>query len=106
MRSAPNMRRPARHGKYTSADVTVAGHWAVVRYTAALTMTPKAKGGKPMAENIKGNHIPPCGRRVHHARTAAGGFASRIFAHVSRSVTVRLKTSPPAAAESAASFTK
>lgn len=43
-------------GKYTSADVQVAGDWAVVRYTGELTATPK-KGGKPMTETIKGVHI-------------------------------------------------
>ena len=43
-------------GKYTSADVQVAGDWGVVRYSGELTATPR-KGGKPMTETIKGIHI-------------------------------------------------
>ena len=43
-------------GKYTSADVQVAGDWGVVHYTGEMTVTPK-KGGKPMTEVIKGVHI-------------------------------------------------
>ena len=43
-------------GKYTSADVQVAGDLGVVRYAGELTMAPK-KGGAPMTETIKGLHI-------------------------------------------------
>lgn len=43
-------------GRYTSSQVTVSGDWAVDRYTAALTVTPKG-GGAPMEEQIKGVHI-------------------------------------------------
>ena len=43
-------------GRYTSSQVTVAGDWAVDRYTAVLTATPKA-GGAAMEEQIKGVHI-------------------------------------------------
>jgi ketosteroid isomerase-like protein len=43
-------------GRYTSSEVTVSGDWAVDRYTAELTMTPKA-GGAPMTEVIKGIHV-------------------------------------------------
>ena len=43
-------------GEYTSADVQVAGDWAVVRYAANLTFTPK-KGGKSTTDKIKGIHI-------------------------------------------------
>lgn len=44
-------------GKYTTADVQVVGDVAIVHYTGALTVTPKAKGAKPMTETIKGIHI-------------------------------------------------
>jgi len=43
-------------GRYTSSDVTVSGDLAVARYTADLTMTPKA-GGAPVTEKIKGIHV-------------------------------------------------
>jgi len=43
-------------GRYTSSDVTISGDLAVVRYTAELTMTPKA-GGSPATERIKGIHV-------------------------------------------------
>lgn len=44
-------------GRYDSADVTVSGDLAVVRYTGELTITPTAKGAKPMTEKIKGLHV-------------------------------------------------
>ena len=43
-------------GRYTSSDVTVFGDLAVARYTAELTITPKA-GGSPATEHIKGIHV-------------------------------------------------
>jgi ketosteroid isomerase-like protein len=43
-------------GRYTSSDVQVAGDWAVDRYTAVLTMTPKA-GGPSTRERLRGVHI-------------------------------------------------
>jgi ketosteroid isomerase-like protein len=43
--------------KYTSGGVVVAGDWAIDRYTAELTITPKAAGGMPTTEVIKGLHI-------------------------------------------------
>jgi len=43
-------------GRYTNSQVTVAGDWAVDRYTGVLTVTPKA-GGAPMEEQIKGIHV-------------------------------------------------
>ena len=46
----------AMSGRYTSSDVTVAGDLAVARYTADLTITPKA-GGAPVTERIKGIHV-------------------------------------------------
>jgi uncharacterized protein (TIGR02246 family) len=42
--------------RYTSAELHVAGDYAIERYTADLSFTPKA-GGEPMAETIKGIHI-------------------------------------------------
>jgi len=42
--------------RYTNTQVTVAGDWAVDRYTGVLTVTPKA-GGAPMEEQIKGVHV-------------------------------------------------
>lgn len=44
-------------GRYTSSDVQVAGDWGISRYVGELTMTPKAAGGKPVTEAIKGIHI-------------------------------------------------
>lgn len=41
--------------KYTSSSVQVSGDMAVDRYTATLTMTPKA--GAAMTEQIKGIHV-------------------------------------------------
>lgn len=41
---------------YTSSDVTVAGDWAIERYTGTATMTPK-EGGEAATETIKGIHI-------------------------------------------------
>lgn len=43
-------------GRYISSDVTVAGDWAIQRYTYALTLTPKA-GGRPIEERGKGIHV-------------------------------------------------
>jgi len=43
-------------GGYTESSVTVAGDWAIDRYTGALTMTPKA-GGAAMQERVRGVHI-------------------------------------------------
>lgn len=43
-------------GRYTSSEVSVSGDWAVDRYTATLTATPKA-GGSAIEEKIKGVHI-------------------------------------------------
>ena len=43
-------------GRYTSADVSVSGDLAVVRYTGELTVTPKA-GGSAVTEHIKGIHV-------------------------------------------------
>lgn len=42
--------------RYTESHVVVAGDWAVERYVAAGTITPK-KGGKPTEERAKGIHI-------------------------------------------------
>jgi uncharacterized protein (TIGR02246 family) len=44
------------NGRYTSSQVTVAGDWAIDRYTGVLTVTPKA-GGAPIEERIKGIHV-------------------------------------------------
>jgi ketosteroid isomerase-like protein len=44
------------NGRYTSANVTVAGDYAFERYTAELTITPKT-GGAAMTEIIKGIHV-------------------------------------------------
>jgi ketosteroid isomerase-like protein len=43
-------------GQYLSSDVTVAGDWAIQRYTYRLTLTPKA-GGESMEESGKGLHV-------------------------------------------------
>ena len=43
-------------GKYTDAKITVAGDWAVERYSGELTVTPKA-GGAAMTERLKGIHV-------------------------------------------------
>jgi ketosteroid isomerase-like protein len=40
---------------YTSADVVIAGDWAIERYAGSLTMTPL--GGETMSETLKGIHI-------------------------------------------------
>ncbi len=42
--------------EYTSSDVTVAGDWAIERYTGTVTMTPR-DGGETVTETIKGIHI-------------------------------------------------
>lgn len=42
--------------QYASSSITVAGDWAVDRYTGTLTVTPKA-GGPAMTETIKGLHV-------------------------------------------------
>ena len=42
--------------RYTNSEVNVSGDWAVDRYTAVITATPKA-GGNPIEEQIKGVHI-------------------------------------------------
>jgi ketosteroid isomerase-like protein len=44
------------NARYLTSSVEVAGDWAIDRYTAELTATPKA-GGPPMTETIKGFHI-------------------------------------------------
>lgn len=44
------------NGRYTDADITVVGDWAIERYDGELALTPKA-GGRPMQERIKGIHI-------------------------------------------------
>jgi len=44
-------------GRYTSSSVEVSGDLAVDHYTGEITVTPKAAGGKPMTETIKGLHI-------------------------------------------------
>jgi ketosteroid isomerase-like protein len=46
----------AINAEYLTSEVEIAGDWAIDRYTARLTITPKA-GGEPMTENIKGFHI-------------------------------------------------
>jgi uncharacterized protein (TIGR02246 family) len=43
-------------GRYTDSKITVAGDWAIERYTAVLSLTPKA-GGAPVEEPMKGIHI-------------------------------------------------
>ena len=43
-------------GKYSNANVTLAGDWAFEQYVGELTLTPK-KGGKPTVEQFKGMHI-------------------------------------------------
>jgi ketosteroid isomerase-like protein len=40
---------------YTSADVVIAGDWAIEPYAGSVTMTPM--GGEPMTEAIKGIHV-------------------------------------------------
>ncbi|MDH3291324.1 MAG: DUF4440 domain-containing protein [Gemmatimonadota bacterium] len=40
---------------YTSADVVIAGDWAIERYAGSVTMVPT--GGEPMSETLKGIHI-------------------------------------------------
>ena len=42
--------------EYTGSDVTVAGDWAIERYTGTVTMTPEA-GDETITETIKGIHI-------------------------------------------------
>ena len=42
--------------RYPSSDVTVAGDWAIQRYTLLMTLTPKA-GGQSTEEKGKGLHI-------------------------------------------------
>ena len=42
--------------RYTESQVDVADDWAIERYMAAVTITPK-KGGSPMEDRIKGIHV-------------------------------------------------
>ena len=42
--------------EYTGSDVSVAGDWAIERYTGTATFTPKADG-EPFTETIKGIHV-------------------------------------------------
>ncbi len=42
--------------EYTSSDVSVAGDWAIERYTGTVMLTPRA-GGETVTETIKGIHI-------------------------------------------------
>ncbi len=42
--------------EYTSSDLTVAGDWAIERYTASVTLTPR-DGGETTTDVIKGIHI-------------------------------------------------
>lgn len=44
------------NGRYTKADIVVAGDWAIERYDGELTLTPKA-GGRPIEQRLKGIHI-------------------------------------------------
>jgi ketosteroid isomerase-like protein len=44
------------NGRYTSADIDVAGDWAIERFTGELTLTPKA-GGPAVTEQLKGIHV-------------------------------------------------
>lgn len=44
-------------GRYTSSDVQVAGDWGISHYVGELTVTPKAAGGKPVTQTLKGIHI-------------------------------------------------
>ena len=43
-------------GRYTGADVVVAGDWAFERYTGMMTLTPRA-GGTPIVNRVKGIHV-------------------------------------------------
>jgi ketosteroid isomerase-like protein len=43
-------------GRYTKADIVVAGDWAIERYDGEMTLTPKA-GGRPIQNRLKGIHI-------------------------------------------------
>ena len=43
-------------GRYPESKITIAGDWAIERYTGEFTMTPR-KGGKPISEQFKGIHI-------------------------------------------------
>ncbi len=42
--------------RYTGSDVTLAGDWAIERYLADLTLTPRG-GGESMASKLKGIHV-------------------------------------------------
>ncbi len=42
--------------RYPTSDATVAGDWAIQRYSYVLTLTPKA-GGQPTEEHGKGVHV-------------------------------------------------
>jgi ketosteroid isomerase-like protein len=42
--------------EYTGSEVTVAGDWAIERYSGAFTFTPKA-GGEPITDTMKGIHV-------------------------------------------------
>ena len=43
-------------GRYPESQITIAGDWAIERYTGELTMTPR-KGGKTIPDQFKGIHI-------------------------------------------------
>src|SRR4029079_15485938 len=42
--------------RYPETQITIAGDWAIERYTGEMTMTPR-KGGKAIQEQLKGIHI-------------------------------------------------
>ena len=44
-------------GKYSESKFEVSGDLGVAVYSGELTMTPKAKGGKPATESVRGVHI-------------------------------------------------
>ena len=42
--------------EYTSSDLTVAGDWAIERYTGTATLTPR-DGGETVTQTLKGIHV-------------------------------------------------
>ena len=50
------IREFSAEGRYTNAQVTVVGDWAIEHYDGVMRLTPRA-GGPPMEQQMKGIHV-------------------------------------------------
>ncbi len=50
------VREFSAEGRYTNAQVTVVGDWAIERYDGVMRLTPRA-GGAPTEQQMKGIHV-------------------------------------------------